>query len=313
MDIHVIFGTGPIGLAVMDELVRKGKSIRMVNRSGKANVPDQVEVIQGNATDAAFTREACKGAAVIYNCTNPPYTEWIEKFPPLQAGVLEGAASAGAKLIAMENLYMYGPTEGKPLTENLPNAANTRKGRVRAKMTENLIAAHKSGKVRVAIGRGSDYFGPGAVEQSAVGRVFTAALEGKPAQVIGNPDMPHTYSYIPDIGKGLVTLDEHDEALGQIWHLPNAPTVTTRRFIELVFKEAGRPARAQPAPKLLLKGMALFSPIMREVAEMLYEFDEPFIVDSSKFERAFGEHATPLDESIHTTFEWFHNHFQVKA
>lgn len=313
METHVIFGTGPIGLAVMDTLIKKGKSVRMVNRSGKANVPDQVEIVRGDATDANFSREACKGASVVYNCTNPPYTEWVEKFPPLQAGVLEGAASAGAKLVSMENLYMYGPTGGRVLTEDLPNAANTRKGRVRAKMAEDLLAAHRSGKVRVAIGRASDYFGPGALESAVGERLFNPAIAGKTAQVLGKPDLPHTYTYVPDIGRGLVTLGEHEQALGQIWHLPNATTTTSRQFIEMVFKEAGHPARIQAAPPLLLKGMALVSPMIREVAEMVYEFEEPFIVDSSKYERAFGEHATPLQEAIRTTFEWFKNHFQVRA
>ena len=116
METHLIFGTGPIGLAVMNELVARGKTVRMVNRRGKADVPAQVDVVKGDATNTAFSREVCKGAAVVYNCVNPPYTDWVEKFPPLQAAILEGAAASGAKLIVMENLYMYGPTDGKPMT-----------------------------------------------------------------------------------------------------------------------------------------------------------------------------------------------------
>src|SRR5215212_1455660 len=159
-ELHVIFGTGPVGLAVMDELVSKGKRVRMVNRSGRANVPERVEVVGGDAADPTFTREVSEGASVVYFALNPPYNKWPELFPGLQAGVLEGAASAGAKLIAMENLYMYGPTYGRPLTEDLPYAANTRKGRVRAMMSKEVMEAHKSGRVRVAIGRASDFFGP---------------------------------------------------------------------------------------------------------------------------------------------------------
>ena len=114
-ELHVVFGTGAVGMSVMDELIQRGlRRVRMVNRSGRASVPEGVEVVGGDATDEAFAREASQGASVVYFALNPPYNKWPELFPRLQAGVLEGAASAGAKLIAMENLYMYGPTEGRP-------------------------------------------------------------------------------------------------------------------------------------------------------------------------------------------------------
>jgi nucleoside-diphosphate-sugar epimerase len=309
-DRHVVFGSGPVGLAVVEGLAARGKSVWVVNRSGQAQVPAGVEVKAGDATDAAVTRQLCQGAAVVYNCTNAPYDQWPEMFPPLQAGILAGAAAAGAKLVVMDNLYMYGPTGGQPLTETLPYAAATRKGRVRAKMAQDLLAAHQAGQVRVAIGRASDFFGPRA-RQSAVGeRVFYPALEGKAAQVMGQLDLPHTYSYIPDIAQGLITLGEHDEALGQIWHLPGPETVTTRRFIEMVFAETGHAPKIQVLPKLILKGLALFNPMMRELAEMLYEFEEPFIMDSRKFEQAFGRSTTPLPEAIRRTVEWYRQHPQ---
>jgi nucleoside-diphosphate-sugar epimerase len=233
-------------------------------------------------------------------------------FPPLQAGILEGAASAGAKLIAMENVYMYGPTGGKPLTEDLPYAATTRKGRVRAQMAKDLFATHQSGKVRVAIGRASDFFGPGALASAAGDRVFLPPLSGKAAQVVGNPDLLHTYTYVPDIGKGLVILGERDEALGQAWHLPSAQTVTTRQFIEMIFTETGYPARIQAIPNLLLKTLAIFNPTLREVTEMLYEFEEPFIVDHTRFVQVFGNEATPLEEAISATVEWFRKYANEK-
>jgi nucleoside-diphosphate-sugar epimerase len=303
--LHVVFGTGPIGSAVMNELLARGHQVRVVNRHGNINLPEGTELVQGDATNPAFTREACEEATVVYNCTNAPYTRWPELFPPLQAGILEGAASAGAKLVSMENVYMYGPTHGKPLTEDLPYGATTRKGRVRAHMARDLLAAHKRGKVRVAIGRASDFFGPGALATSAGERVFTPALSGRASQVVGNPNFLHTYTYVPDIGKGLVILGERDEASGQAWHLPSAQTVTTRQFIEMIFAENGYPARIRAVPDRMLKTLAVFNPMLREVAEMLYEFEEPFIVDHSRYARTFGNHATPLQEAIHTTVEWF--------
>src|SRR5215203_5037173 len=305
-ELHVVFGTGAVGMAVMDELIQRGpRRVRMVNRSGRVRVPHGVEVVGGDATEETFAREASEGASVVYFALNPPYYKWPELFPPLQAGVLEGAAAAGAKLIAMENLYMYGPTDGRPLTEDLSYAANTRKGRVRARMSQELMEAHTSGKVRVAIGRASDFFGPRVLTSAAGEQVFARAVEGKSAQVAGDPDQPHTYTYAPDIGKGLVILGEREEALGQAWHLPSPETTTTRQFVEIIFKEGGKPVRIQAAPKILLRAIGLFNPGIRETIEMLYEFEEPFVVDDSKFEQAFGKHATPLEEAIRETVQWY--------
>jgi nucleoside-diphosphate-sugar epimerase len=305
-ELHVVFGTGAVGMSVMDALIQRGpRRVRMVNRSGRARVPHGVEVTGGDATDEAFTREASEGASVVYFALNPPYDKWPELFPPLQAGVLEGAASAGAKLIAMENLYMYGPTGGRPITEDLPYAATTRKGTVRARMSQELMEAHKSGRVQVAIGRASDFFGPRVLASAPGEQVFGRAVQGKSAQVAGDPDQPHTYTYAPDIGKGLVILGEREEALGRAWHLPSPETVTTREFVGMIFEEVGKPARLQAAPKLVLRALGLFNPPLRETIEMLYEFEEPFVVDNSRFERELGEQATPLREAIQRTVRWY--------
>jgi nucleoside-diphosphate-sugar epimerase len=192
----------------------------MVNRSGRANVPEGVEVVGGDAADSTFTREVSAGASVVYFALNPPYNKWPELFPRLQAGVLEGAVSARAKLVAVENLYMYGPTDGRPITEDLPYATNTRKGAVRARMSQELMEAHTSGRVRVAIGRASDFFGPRVLASAAGEQVFGRAVKGKSAQIVGDPDQPHTYTYAPDIGKGLVILGAREEALGRAWPCP---------------------------------------------------------------------------------------------
>jgi nucleoside-diphosphate-sugar epimerase len=304
-ELHVIFGTGAVGMSVMDELVRRSRRVRMVNSRGRARVPHGVEVVGGDATDETFTREASEGASVVYFALNPPYDKWPELFPGLQAGVLEGAASAGAKLVAMENLYMYGPTGGRLLTEDLPHVPNTRKGVVRARMSEELMEAHTRGRVRVAIGRASDFFGPRVLASAAGEQVFGRAVEGKSAQVAGDPDQSHTYTYVPDIGRGLVILGEREEALGRVWHLPSPETLTTREFVEMIFEEVGKPARVQAAPKIVLQAMGLFNLGIREMIEMLYEFEEPFVVDDSNFTRTFGEQATPLRQAIQRTVRWY--------
>lgn len=312
-ELHVVFGTGPVGLAVMRELHEQEKRVRLVNRSGTAAVPQSVEVVKGNASDPASTRQVCQDATVVYNCVNAPYTDWVEMFPPMHTAILQGAAAANAKLVVAENLYMYGPVSGS-ITEALPFHPTTRKGRVRAQMAEELMAAHRAGIVRATSGRASDFYGPGAGSQGIFGdRVIPPLLAGKTVSVLGKLDMPHTYTYVTDFGKGLALLGTHEEALGQSWHVPNAPTLTTRQMLTLFFEEAQLPPRMGSVPDLLIRMLGLVNPTLREVAEMLYEFNEPFVVDSSKFVQAFGDIATPHSEAIRQTLEWYRPHAQKKV
>ena len=304
-ELHVILGTGPVGMAVMEELLAQGIQVRMVNRSGKADLPAGVTLVNGDAGDTDFTRRACEGAAVVYQALNPPYDKWAELFPPLQAAAIEGAAAAGAKLISMDNLYMYGSPQGKPLTEEMPYAATTRKGKVRGQMATELLAAHAAGTVRVAIGRASDFFGPRVLLSSAGERLFYPALAGNKVQVLGKIDLPHTYSYMPDIGKGLVTLAQHDEALGQVWHLPVAETVSTRRFLELIGDDMGHELNVSVVPKIALRAIGIFNANLRETLEIMYQYEEPFVMDSSKFSAAFGFTGSTLKEAVHETVNWF--------
>ena len=302
----VIFGTGPLGLSVMRELVRRNEKVVMVNRSGKApaDVPPEVSVVAGDAYDPEVTRRLCQGAAVVYQCAQPPYQDWEEKFPPLQTSILEGAASAGAKFIVGDNLYMYGEVDGR-IHEGLPYAAKTRKGKTRAAMAEAVLAAHESGKVRAAIGRGSDFYGEGVLDSTLGERAILPALQGKTASLVGKLDVAHTYTYIEDFGKALVVLGEQEEALGQVWHVPSPPTLTQRELMMIFFEEIGKPPKMSSMGKLMMRLGGLFIPEARESVEMMYEFEKPFIVDHSKFSRAFGDHATPHREAARKTIAWY--------
>ncbi|MFZ5910359.1 MAG: SDR family oxidoreductase [Chloroflexota bacterium] len=306
-ELHVIFGSGPLAQATMRALLERGKTVKMVNRSGKrpADVPAQVEIVGGNAYSAEFTRAATQGATAVYQCAQPEYHQWATKFPPLQAAILEGAAANGAKLIVGENLYMYGDTDGQPIHEGLPNAAQTRKGRVRGQMAEALLEAHRSGKARVAIARGADFYGPGVLSSTLGERAILPLLRGKPAEVIGALDLPHTYTYINDFGEALAILGERDEALGQAWHVPNPPTLTQRELVTLFFKEAGLEPKFSVMGKIMLTIGGLFVPAARETVEMLYEFEKPFVVSAEKFVRAFGDIAAPHETAVKETLAWY--------
>jgi nucleoside-diphosphate-sugar epimerase len=304
--LYVIFGTGPLGLSVMRELVRRNEKVVMINRSGKApaDVPPEVSVVAGDAYDPEVTRRLCQGAAVVYQCAQPPYQDWEEKFPPLQTSILEGAASAGAKFIVGDNLYMYGEVDGR-IHEGLPYAAKTRKGKTRAAMAEAVLAAHQSGKVCAAIGRGSDFYGEGVLDSTLGERAILPALQGKTASLVGKLDVTHTYTYIEDFGKALVVLGEHEEALGQVWHVPSPPTLNQRELMMIFFEEIGKPPKMSSMGKLMMHLGGLFIPEARESVEMMYEFEKPFIVDHNKFSRAFGDHATPHREAARKTIAWY--------
>jgi nucleoside-diphosphate-sugar epimerase len=302
--VEVVIGTGPLGLAVVRELLAKDKKVRVVNRSGKADVPANVEIKAGDIVNSESAQEACRSAGSIYLCAKPPYTEWTDKFEPIMDGAIEAAAGTKAKLIYGDNLYAYGPFTGA-VTEDFPDAATGPKGKARARIAAKLLAAHKAGKVRAAIGRASDFYGLGVTESSLGERVFGFALAGKAASVLGNPDVPHTYTYIDDFAKGLVTLGEHDEALGRIWLVPSAETVTTRAFITMVFEELGKPAKIQAVPRWLISLLGIFDPTMRELPEVMYQSEQPFVVDHGRYERAFGASTTPHREAIRRTLDWY--------
>jgi nucleoside-diphosphate-sugar epimerase len=301
--LHVVFGTGQVGNALAAHLAGLGITVRAVSR----HRPPALAGVDWRAADAAdpeAAADAAKGASVIYQCLNAPYNQWPERFPPLQRGVLAAAERTGALLVSLENLYGYGPASGSPMTEDLPLAATGVKGRARAAMTAELLAA--AGRARIAIGRASDFFGPGVTQGSTLGeRVFGNALAGRRADFIGNPNLPHTYSYVPDIATGLATLGTDARAVGQVWHLPGPATVTTRALLDLVAGQVGHPVGVRSLPKLAVRGLGLVNPMLRELTETYYQFGEPFVMDTSKYQAAFGAAGTPLADAITATLAWY--------
>jgi len=303
--LHVVFGTGQVGGALSAHLAGLGIAVRAVSRHRPPAVAG-VDWWPADAADPEAAADAAKGASVIYQCLNAPYTQWPERFPPLQRGVLAAAERNGALLVSLENLYGYGPTGGRPMTEDLPLAATGVKGRARAAMTGELLAAADAGRVRIAIGRASDFFGPGVTQGSTLGeRVFGNALAGRRADLIGNPGLRHTYSYVPDIAAGLATLGTDARAVGQVWHLPGPATGTTLALLDLVAGQVGHPVGVRSLPKLALRALGLVNPTLRELAETYYQFDQPFVLDTSKYQAAFGTAGTQLADAIAATLAWY--------
>ena len=312
---HVVLGTGAICRAIMEELVKRGESVRMVNRSGRMDeVPNGVEVTACDLYDSNQVKEKTRGAKVVYQSAQPRYFEWVEKFPLLQKSIMDALTGTDAKLVLVENLYMYGESNGKPMTEDFPHNAHTRKGKVRGEMSRAAFEAHKAGKLRVTSGRGSDFFGPWGLTTAAMGaRTFYPMLQGKAASLVGNVDVPHTHTYTKDFGKALVILGERDEADGQAWHVPNDnPRASQREMVKMIAAEMGIEPKFSAMGKLMMWMGGLFIPEAKETVEMMYEFEKPFIVDSSRFEKTFGMKATPLREAIRETVAWYKSHPEKK-
>ncbi len=307
MSRHVVFGTGQIGNHVASLLLESGSDVVVVSRSGRT-VPPGARSISGDLTNAEFAATAAERADVIYFCLNASgYDNWPEQFPPLQRAAMHAATVTGARFVVLENLYSYGPTGGQTLTEDLPADATSAKARTRIEMTHELLDAHRRGDLDVTIGRASDFFGP-RVTQSALGeQVIRPALSGKRAQVMGNPNLPHSYSYAPDVAGGLIALGTTQATSGEIWHLPIAETLTTREFIDTVYKTAGHPTRLTAAGRTALALIGLVKPELKELRHTLYQFIEPWVVNDAKFRTAFGDLSTPLSSAIESTVQWYRN------
>ena len=303
--LHIVIGaTGGTGAAVVRELAARGHRVRGVSRTELPSMPG-VAHAAADASDRGSLIEAARGATVIYQCANPPYADWPSAFPVLQANVIAAAEATGARVVMADNLYMYGPDAPQPLRESTPMLATGKKGALRARMASQLLEAHDAGRVQVAIGRASDYFGPGGTN-SAVGQLFFGpAGRGKGVRWLGKLDQPHALSFLPDIARGLVTLGENENAAGRAWHLPITASLTAEQWRDLLTQRMGRPIKLSRLSRPMLRLAGLFVPVTRELGETLYQWERPWLVDDGDFRRTFREEPTAVDRAIDEAMEWY--------
>ena len=293
----VVLGAGPVGMSVVDRLLADGVETRVVTRTGRAEVPDGVEVVAADISDVEQATKACANARIVYSCVGLSYQGWPEKWPPMMSGMLAGAASAGARFVFMDNCYMYGPVT-VPMTEDLPLTDYGNKPATRSRITRMWQEAHEAGRVEAASVRASDFYGPG-VTQAALGELSIGRLAtGKAAQIVGDPDQPHSFAYVPDIARALLSVGDADDAMGQAWNVPNAPDKTTRQVLQMFADVFERPLKIQVMPKPLMTVLGLFNADVRELKEMLYQWERPFHVDASKFQARFWSDATPWEQGV---------------
>ncbi|MET9294012.1 NAD-dependent epimerase/dehydratase family protein [Streptomyces sp. NPDC003077] len=305
MTLSVVIGSGPAGAATARLLVEKGHEVRVVTKSGRSPEPG-IEHIALDATDGKRLTEAVRGADAIYGCAAPPYHRWASEWPPLASSLRAAAEATGAVLVMLGNLYGYGPVDG-PLTEDLPLAATGTKGRVRAAAWERAREMHEQGRIRAVEVRASDFFGPGVTDGGHLAaRVMPRLLRGKPVSTLGDPDAPHSWSYLPDVARALVEVAGEERAWGRAWHVPTEPARSAREMVGRLADRAGTgPVAVRGLPPAVLGIASLVSPLLRELREVRYQFDRPFVVDTSAYEAEFSVRATPVEEQVKATVEWW--------
>ena len=306
MALHVVIGKGPAGVATTRLLAQRGHQVRVISRTGGTShgSVEHHALDVTTRTDQVISLTA--GANAIYNCGGPPYHRWTSDWPPFAEALLDAAEKAGAVLVLTGNLYAYGPTYG-PMTEDLPLAAQTSKGRVRAQVWQTALQRHQDGRVRVVEARSSDFIGPDVTAGGHLAeRVVPALLRGRRPRVLGDPT-PFT------VGPTCLTWPApwydsptDDRAWGRAWHVPTAAPYSTQTAVEQMCRIAGvTPVRASATPWWLLRGLGLFSPTLRELPELSYQFDRPFVIDSTAYSSTFGEEPTPADQALAATVAWW--------
>jgi nucleoside-diphosphate-sugar epimerase len=318
--LHVIAGAGQIGPMIAERLVARGYRVRMIRRGAFGDVPAGVETVSASVADPAAATEAMRGASVVYHCANPRYHRWAEELVPLARGITEGAARNGARLVALDNLYMYRvPADGR-LAEDTAIGPVSRKGALRAEAAQVMLDAHARGDVAVAIGRASDFFGPGNSNSILGDRLWSKLYAGRRVELVGDPDQPHTYSYTADVADGLVTLGLADPMLssdadvyGRVWHLPAHPAESTRTWVARFAHAIGVEPRITRLSPLLLHLAGLFIPEAGEVPEMIYQWRAPYILDDSQFRSRFAASPTPLARAVAETVAWARKRYAAPA
>ena len=298
MALHVVVGNGPIGSTVAQQLAAAGEDVRVLTRSGGTSA-GRIERRAVDATDAGALTAASRGAAVIYNCANPLYHRWATDWPPLAASLLAAAEATGAVYAITGNLYPYGPRD-TAMIEGMADVATDDKGRVRAQLWRGAKALHDAGRVRAVEVRGSDFYGPGVGDQGHFGsRSMPQLLSGKAIQLLGNVDVPHSFTYVPDVARALIAAATNERMWGQAWHVPTVAAGTQREMATAIAAAAGAPpAKVKAVPWSILRVMGIAKPMIKEITKLRYQFDRSYILDSTRSEEVLGQRPTPLAEGI---------------
>ncbi|MEI8411387.1 MULTISPECIES: NAD-dependent epimerase/dehydratase family protein [unclassified Kribbella] len=311
MSLHVIVGAGPVGSATARLLAARGEQVRLITRSGKGPQPlpgqgrddvGGIECVVGDASDGEGMARLVEGAVALYSCAGPAYHRWSTDWPPIGAALIRAAESSGAVLVTTGNLYGYGEVDG-PMTEDTPLRPNSVKGQVRARLWQDALAAHEAGRIRTAEVRSSDYLGALTVSPFSV-MVLPKVIAGRRGTAPADLDAPHSWTYVGDVARTLVAVAADEKAWGRPWHVPTPPPLSIRELARRAAELAGAPAaRVAKMPGFALRLAGLFNPAAREMIETQYQWQRPFVLDSTAATVAFGIEPTPTDEALRETID----------
>ena len=300
--MQTILGAGgAIGSLLARELRTYTDKVRLVSRN-PGRVTESDLLFPADLMDAAQTEEAVEGSESAYLTIGLPYKTkvWQTCWPVVMENVIRACLKHNTRLVFFDNVYMYDPTSLDPMLETHPIGPTSRKGEVRESIARLLMDHVKNSSLQALIARCADFYGPSIESNSILTEtVFKPLSQGKKANWLGRADKKHSYTYTPDAAKATALLGNSPEAYGDVWHLPTAPDpFTGREWVEHIAAALKAEPRYRVGGKGLVGFLGLFSSIMRETSEMLYQYDRDYVFDSSKFERHFGMRATPYEEGI---------------
>ena len=304
--MQTILGSGgAIGIPLARELKKYTNEIRLISRNPqKVNPADELYRLDLN--NFAGISEAIKGSEVVYLTIGLEYRlkVWQEVWPPLMKAVIRACKEHQAKLVFFDNVYMYAKSAIPFMTEESPLQPPSRKGVVRKEILDMIMNEVERNELIALVARAADFYGPENRNSALAEMVAMNLLKGKKAQVFGHPDKIHTYTYTPDAARATALLGNTPDAFNQVWHLPTTREKTTgRQWIEFFEQELNLKPGIQQVPSWLLYVLGLFIPVMKEFPEMMYQYDQDYIFDSSKFEKQFGYMVTSPADGVKAMVE----------
>jgi nucleoside-diphosphate-sugar epimerase len=296
----IIGSGGTIGIPLAKELFKFTKNIRLVSRHPK-NVNPGDELFPLDVTDLNRIGAAIEGSDVVYITIGFEYKlrVWQKTWPTFINAVIDACEKYKARLVFFDNVYMYSETSIPHMTEESPLKPPSEKGQVRLQVHQMIMDAVANNRIKALIARSADFYGPDTDKSVLIETGAKNLLKGKKAQVFGNPDKIHTYTFTPDAGKATALLGNTDDAYNQVWHVPTTKEkLTTRQWIKLIAEDIGTKPKMQKIPTWMLRVIGLFNPLIKEFPEMLYQNEMDYVFDSSKFEKRFDIKATPPKEGV---------------
>ena len=304
--MQTILGSGgAIGIPLASELKRYTDQIRLVSRNPKKiNETDECYPIDLN--DLTQIDKAVAGSKVVYVVIGFEYklSVWQKTWPSFMKSVITACKKYNSRLVFFDNIYLYAKTALPHMTESSAIEPPSKKGEVREQLHELIMNEVEKNALTALIVRSADFYGPHNKSSAFNLMVVDNLMKGKKAQAFGDTNKIHSYTFTPDAAKATAILGNTDDAFNQVWHVPTTKEkMTNRDWIQLIANELNVEAKIQTVPLWMIRILGLFMPVMKEFPEMLYQFEEDYFFDSTKFEKRFGIEATPPKEGIRILLE----------